>query len=101
MCKQYTRRPLKGTKEMQRNRDSKKIWLSTPTMHGNEIGYVQEAFDKNWVAPLGFNVDAFEKEAANYLACNVHTLALNAGTAALPPELEQIILIFIRNHNRP
>lgn len=68
---------------MQRNRDSKKIWLSTPTMHGNEIGYVQEAFDKNWVAPLGFNVDAFEKEAANYLACNVHTLALNAGTAAL------------------
>ncbi len=68
---------------MQRSRDSKKIWLSTPTMHGNEMQYIQEAFDKNWVAPLGFNVDAFEKEAAEYLGSDVYALALNAGTAAL------------------
>ncbi|MBR5539680.1 MAG: aminotransferase class I/II-fold pyridoxal phosphate-dependent enzyme, partial [Clostridia bacterium] len=68
---------------MQRSRESKKIWLSTPTMHGNEMQYIQEAFDKNWVAPLGFNVDSFEAEAAEYLGENVHTLALNAGTAAL------------------
>ena len=68
---------------MQRNKDSKKIWLSTPTTHGNEMKYIQEAFDKNWVAPLGFNVDAFESETAEYLGGDIHTLALNAGTAAL------------------
>lgn len=68
---------------MQRTGDSKKIWLSTPTMHGNEMRFVQEAFDKNWVAPLGFNVDAFEAEAQAYLQADVHALALNAGTAAL------------------
>ncbi|MBE6679627.1 MAG: aminotransferase class I/II-fold pyridoxal phosphate-dependent enzyme [Ruminococcaceae bacterium] len=68
---------------MQRSKESKRIWLSTPTMHGNEMQYIEEAFEKNWVAPLGFNVDAFEKEAAAYLDENVHTLALNAGTAAL------------------
>ena len=68
---------------MQRTKNSKKIWLSTPTMHGNEMPYIQEAFDKNWVAPLGFNVDSFENEAAEYLGEGVYTLALNAGTAAL------------------
>lgn len=68
---------------MQRTGDSKKIWLSTPTMHGNEMQFVQEAFDKNWVAPLGFNVDAFEAEAEAYLQSDMHALALNAGTAAL------------------
>jgi len=68
---------------MQRNKKSERIWLSTPTMHGNEMQFIQEAFDKNWVAPLGFNVDAFETEAATYLGGAVHTLALNAGTAAL------------------
>ena len=68
---------------MQRDKNSKRIWLSTPTMHGNEMQYIQEAFDKNWVAPLGFNVDAFEAETAEYLQQGVHALALNAGTAAL------------------
>ncbi|MBQ8837148.1 MAG: aminotransferase class I/II-fold pyridoxal phosphate-dependent enzyme [Clostridia bacterium] len=68
---------------MQRNKDSQRIWLSTPTMHGDEMKYIEEAFERNWVAPLGFNVDAFEKETADYLAQDVHTLALNAGTAAL------------------
>ena len=68
---------------MQRNNESKRIWLSTPTMHGNEMQYIEEAFEKNWVAPLGFNVDAFEREAAEYLNEDVYTLALNAGTAAL------------------
>ena len=37
----------------------KRILLSTPTMHGEEMKYVQEAFDKNWIAPLGFNCDNF------------------------------------------
>ena len=40
----------------------KKIYLSSPTMHEYEQKYIQEAFDTNWIAPLGANVDEFEKE---------------------------------------
>ena len=40
----------------------KRIGLATPTMHGNEMDFVKEAFDKNWIAPLGFNCDGFENE---------------------------------------
>ena len=61
----------------------KQILLATPTMHQEEIQFIQEAFDKNWVAPLGFNCDAFEAEMTQYLAQDVHALCLNAGTAAL------------------
>lgn len=61
---------------------NKRIYLSSPTMHGEEMQFIQEAFDTNWVAPLGKNVDAFEKEAASFL--NVpHALALSSGTDAL------------------
>jgi len=59
-----------------------RIWLSTPTMHGEELQFVQEAFDKNWIAPLGFNVDGFERELAAYLGVG-HAAALTSGTAAL------------------
>ena len=38
-----------------------RIPLSTPTMHGNEEKFIREAFEKNWIAPLGFNCDAFER----------------------------------------
>ncbi|MBQ4601047.1 MAG: aminotransferase class I/II-fold pyridoxal phosphate-dependent enzyme [Oscillospiraceae bacterium] len=62
--------------------EQKRIWLSSPTMHGEEMAYIQEAFDKNWVAPLGFNVDGFEQEMRTYLG-DMHALALTAGTAAL------------------
>ena len=44
-----------------------KIWLSSPHMSGNEMKYIQEAFDGNWIAPLGPNVDGFEKDLENYL----------------------------------
>lgn len=44
----------------------KKIPLAAPTMHGEEQKYIQEAFDTNWVSPLGPNVDAFEREIAAY-----------------------------------
>lgn len=67
-------------------RFEKRIPLSTPTMHGEEMGFVQEAFDKNWIAPLGFNCDGFEAEMAAYLdgeAGEMHCLALSSGTAAL------------------
>ena len=51
-------------------------------MHGEEMKFVQEAFDKNWVAPLGFNVDNFEIEMAAYLGIG-HAAALVSGTSAL------------------
>lgn len=62
--------------------DKKRIYLSSPTMHGEEQKYVQEAFDTNWVAPLGPNVNAFEKEIAAYTGCG-HAAALASGTAAI------------------
>lgn len=60
----------------------KRIYLSSPTMHGEEQKYVQEAFDTNWVAPLGPNVNALEKEMAAYTGCG-YAAALSAGTAAI------------------
>jgi len=60
-----------------------KIWLSSPHMGGTEQRYVQEAFDTNWVAPLGPNVNGFEADLANYLKQDVHVAALSSGTAAL------------------
>lgn len=62
--------------------DRKRIYLSSPTMHGEEQAFVQEAFDTNWVAPLGPNVNAFEKEIADYTGCG-HAAALASGTAAI------------------
>lgn len=65
----------------------KRIVLATPTMHGEEMGFVREAFDKNWIAPLGFNCDSFEREMDEYLNQSIdtpyYTLALSSGTAAL------------------
>ncbi|MBQ4585930.1 MAG: aminotransferase class I/II-fold pyridoxal phosphate-dependent enzyme [Clostridia bacterium] len=66
----------------------KRIGLSTPTMHGEEMKFVQEAFDKNWIAPLGFNCDNFEIEMNEYLNRGLpkdcfKTLALSSGTASL------------------
>ncbi len=63
--------------------DSKKIWLSSPHMGGSEQKFVQEAFDTNWVAPLGPNVNGFEDDISSYLNSDVHVAALSSGTAAL------------------
>jgi dTDP-4-amino-4,6-dideoxygalactose transaminase len=60
----------------------KRIWLSSPHMGGHEMNYVQEAFETNWIAPLGPNVNAFENELAEYLKIN-HVAALTSGTAAI------------------
>ena len=46
---------------------SKRVYLSSPTMHDLEMKYIQEAFDTNWVAPLGKNVDEFENEMASFI----------------------------------
>ena len=60
-----------------------KIWLSSPHMGGAEQKFVQEAFDTNWIAPLGPNVNGFEQDLQNYLLQNVYVAALSAGTAAI------------------
>jgi dTDP-4-amino-4,6-dideoxygalactose transaminase len=60
-----------------------KIWLSSPHMGGTEQRYVKEAFDTNWVAPLGPNVDGFEASISEYYTNEVYTAALSSGTAAI------------------
>lgn len=60
-----------------------RIWLSSPHMGGNEQKYIQDAFAENWVAPLGPNVNGFEKDLENFLGQNVQVAVLSAGTAAL------------------
>ncbi len=62
--------------------EEKRIYLSSPTIHGEEQKYVKEAFDTNWVAPLGPNVTAFEQEMCEYTGIP-HATALSAGTAAI------------------
>lgn len=59
-----------------------RIELSMPHMGGYERQYVEEAFETNWIAPLGPNVDAFEKELADYVGCG-YAAALSSGTAAI------------------
>ncbi len=65
-----------------------KIWLSSPHIGEKEQKYVQEAFDTNWIAPLGPNVNNFEKAIADYVGDNVHVAALSSGTAAIHLALE-------------
>ncbi|RZK06792.1 MAG: pyridoxal phosphate-dependent aminotransferase [Flavobacterium sp.] len=67
-----------------------KIWLSSPHMGGTEQKYVQEAFDTNWVAPLGPNVTGFENDLKSYLLDDIHVAALSSGTAALHLALIQL-----------
>lgn len=62
---------------------SQKIWLSSPHMGGNELKYINEAFKENWVAPLGPNVDGFEKDLELFLNKEVNVAVLSAGTAAI------------------
>lgn len=59
-----------------------RIYLSPPHMSGNELTYIQDAFDTNWIAPLGPHVDAFEKELASYVGVN-DAAAVISGTAAI------------------
>lgn len=59
-----------------------RIFLSPPHMSGSEMKYIQEAFDTNWIAPLGTNVDKFEEELCEYVGVD-HGLALSSGTAGI------------------
>ncbi len=60
-----------------------KIWLSSPHMGGREEVFVKEAFDTNWVAPLGPNVNGFEQDLSKYMGGVSHVAALSSGTAGL------------------
>lgn len=60
-----------------------KIWLSSPHMGGKELHYIHDAFEKNWVAPLGENVTGFESDLEKFLQSNHHVAALSSGTSAL------------------
>lgn len=59
-----------------------KIWLSSPTMHGDEQKWVDEAIRSNWVSTVGANIDAVEKEMAEYVSMK-YAVGLSCGTAAL------------------
>lgn len=59
-----------------------KIWLSSPHMGGEEIKFIHEAFNTNWVAPVGPHINSFEKELSEYLGVK-HCSALSSGTAAI------------------
>ena len=60
-----------------------RIWLSSPHMGGNELKYIQEAFDTNWIAPLGPNVTGFEADLKQFLNTDKEVAALSSGTAAI------------------
>ncbi len=68
----------------------KKIWLSLAHMGGHEQKFIQEAFDTNWVVPLGPNVNGFEQDLQEYLEKDVHVVALSSGTAAIHLALVQL-----------
>ena len=61
----------------------KRIYLCLAHMSGKEMGFIQEAFDTNWVVPLGPNVNAFEQELEHFVGQNKKVVALSAGTAAV------------------
>ena len=60
----------------------KKVWLSSPTMHGEEIKYIQEAYDTNWMSTVGANINEAEKMICEKVGCK-DAVALSSGTAAL------------------
>ncbi len=60
----------------------KKVWLSSPTMHGEELAFVKKAIETNWVSTVGENINELENMAAEYLGVQ-HAVALSCGTAAL------------------
>src|SRR5690554_4424134 len=70
--------------------NNKKIWLSLAHMGGQEQRFIQQAFDDNFVVPLGPNVNGFEKDLQEYLNEDVHVVALSSGTAAIHLALVQL-----------
>lgn len=60
----------------------KKVWLATPTMHGDEMKYVQQAYETNWMSTVGENINEAERIVSEKIGCN-YAVGLSCGTAAL------------------
>ena len=58
-----------------------KVWLATPTMHGEEIKYITEAYDTNWMSTIGENINAIEQQLSQNVGCK-YAVALASGTSA-------------------
>lgn len=69
---------------------NERIWLSLAQMSGREQSFIKEAFDTNWVVPLGPNVNGFENDLSIFLGGKSHVVALSSGTAALHLALIQL-----------
>ena len=59
-----------------------KVWLSSPTMHGDELNYITEAYETNWMSTVGANINEVEKQICEKVGCK-YSVALSAGTASL------------------
>ena len=59
-----------------------KVWLSSPTMHGEEMKYMAEAYETNWMSTVGKNIDTVEQDICQKIGCK-YAVALSAGTASL------------------
>lgn len=73
---------VRGSTDMELKPFEKKVWLSSPTMHGEELTYMTEAFNTNWMSTVGKNIDEVERLAAEKIGCK-YAVALSCGTAAL------------------
>ncbi|HVX52226.1 MAG TPA: aminotransferase class I/II-fold pyridoxal phosphate-dependent enzyme [Chitinophagaceae bacterium] len=62
---------------------SEKIWLSSPHMGKREMAYVQNAFNSNWIAPVGPHIQGFEQDLQDFVGHDIHAAAVSSGTAAL------------------
>lgn len=65
-----------------RETQSKKIWLASPFMHGEEQKYIKEAFDKNWITTAGENINELESAVSDYIGVK-YAVGLSSGTSAL------------------
>lgn len=59
-----------------------KVWLSSPTMHGDELKYITEAYETNWMSTVGENINEIERQMAEKIGCG-YAVALSCGTSAL------------------
>lgn len=66
----------------QRERFDSKVWLSSPTMHGEELAYVKQAYETNWMSTVGENINEVERKISEYVGCK-YAVALSSGTASL------------------
>ena len=73
---------FKGRNAMELKPFEKKIWLASPTMHGDEQKWVDEAIITNWVSTVGANINEIEKQIAEYVGCK-YAVGLSCGTASL------------------